>query len=158
MKNEVMVKARQNRGEKTKSQPFSHNTSCYAKFSHNTPLMRKCFCGNFQKNMLSVPSQNPLCEFHRNANHMPTICEFVFETNLQNHALCLGTHRNAKFLHNIRVMRNLHFLFKDRVLLFPCSISSSILTAPLFQSPNPFLKFLFFIIPHSQHHHGSPSP
>ena len=39
------------------------------------------------------------------------------------------------------VMRNLHFLFKDRVLLFPCSLSSSSLSTSLFRSPNPSLAF-----------------
>ena len=63
-------------GRKTKTQQFSHNTS----------LVRICFCANFQKCMLSVPSQNLSANF----TGMRTLCEFVFVTNFQNHALCLG--------------------------------------------------------------------
>ena len=97
-----------------------------------------------------------------NFTGMRTLCELcansflgqIFKTMLS--VWVLTGMRNFRITQD--VMRNLHFLFKDCVLLFPCSISSSFLIAHLFQSPNPFLKFLFFIIPHSQHHHGSPSP
>ena len=106
-----MVKVRQNRGEKTKSQPFSHNTSYNAKFSHNTPLMRKCFCGNFQKNMLSVPSQIPYANF----TGMRTICQpyanSFLRQKLKNHALCLGSHRNAKFSHSLKSICEIRISF-----------------------------------------------
>ena len=60
------------------------------------PLCENAFVAISKKNMLSVPSQNPLCEFHRNANLMRTLCEFVFGTNFQNHALCLGTSQECE--------------------------------------------------------------
>ena len=83
-----MVKTRENRGGKTKTQQFSHNTSCCAKFSHDTSLVRKCFCANFKKNACSRSLPKIPCA---NFIGMQTLCEFVFGTNFQNHALCLGT-------------------------------------------------------------------
>ena len=59
-------------------------------FARHNPCAKMLLC-QFPKSMLSVPSQNPLCEFHRNANLVRTLCEFIFGTNFQNHALCLGT-------------------------------------------------------------------
>ena len=76
MKNEVMVKTRENRGEKPR----------LSNFRTTLPVVRICFCANFQKCMLSVPSQN----LSANLTGMRTLCEFVFVTNFQNHALCLG--------------------------------------------------------------------
>ena len=64
---------------------FAQHVPC-AKFSHNTSLVRIRFCANFQICMLSVPSQNLSANFTR----MRTLCEFVFVTNFQNHALYLG--------------------------------------------------------------------
>ena len=150
-----MVKTRENRGVKSKTQQFSHNTSCCAKFSHDTSLVRICFYANFQKMHALGPFPKSQCEFHRNANlvrirfwdKFSKPCSLSwYSTGMQNFRTTQG------------VVRNLHFLFKGRVLLFQCSISSSFLSTPLFRSPNPFLKPFFFIIPHSQHHHGSSSP
>ena len=58
-------------------------------FARHNPCAKMLLC-QFPKSMLSVPSQNPLCEFHRNANLVRTLCEFIFGTNFQSHALCLG--------------------------------------------------------------------
>ena len=59
-------------------------------FARHNPCAKMLLC-QFPKSMLSVPSQNPLCEFHRNANLVRTLCEIIFGKNFQNHALCLGT-------------------------------------------------------------------
>ena len=64
---------------------FAQHIPC-AKFSHNTSLVLICFCANFQKCMLSVHSQNLSANF----TGMRTLCEFIFRTNFQSHALCLG--------------------------------------------------------------------
>ena len=140
-----MVKTRENRGEKPR----------LSNFCTTHPLCEFAFVPIFKKCMLSVPYQNPLCEFYRNANlvRIRFWDKFLKPCSLSWYSTGMQNFRTTQ-----GVVRNLHFLFKGRVLLFPCSISSSFLIAPLFRSPIPFLKFLFFIIPHSQHHHGSPSP
>ena len=61
-------------------------------FRTTHPLCENAFVPIFKKCMLSVP----LCEFYRNANLVRTLCEFVFGTNFQNHALCLGTPQECK--------------------------------------------------------------
>ena len=145
----------ENKGKQgRKKQRFSHFLTTLLvvrNFRTTHPLCENAFVPIFKKCMLSVP----LCEFYRNANlvRIHFWDKFSKPCSLSRYSTWMRNFRTTQ-----GVVRNLHFLFKGRVLLFQCSISSSFLIAPLFRSPNPFLKFLFFIIPHSQHHHGSPSP
>ena len=154
-----MVKIGENRGEKTKTQPFSHNTSCCAKFSHDTSLVRKCFCANFQKMHALGPFQKSLVRISQECEPCANLVRIRFWDKFSKPCSLSWYSTGTRNFHTTQgVVRNLHFLFKGRVLLFQCSISSSFLSTPLFRSPNPFLKPFFFINPHSQHHHGSPSP
>ncbi|RVW73783.1 hypothetical protein CK203_058279 [Vitis vinifera] len=80
LKNEVMVKTREKQGRKTKTQQFSHN---------NIPCANLLLC-QFSKMHALGPFQNLSANFTKNANLVRTLCEFVFVTNFQNHALYLG--------------------------------------------------------------------
>ena len=156
-----MVKIGENRGEKTKTQQFSHNTSCCAKFSHDTSLVRICFYANFQKMHALGPFPKSQCEFHRNANLVRTLCEFVFGTNFQNHALCLGIPQECEIFaqHNglceIRTS-SLKVVFSSSNAKFLLHFSQYLSSDHPIPSLSPFSSS--FPIPHSQHHHGSLSP
>ena len=86
---------------------------------------------------------------YANFTGMRTLCEpcansflgQIFKTMLS--VWVLTGMRNFRITQG--VMRNLHFLFKDRVLLFPCSLSSSFLLTSLFQKII-FIFELFFIL------------
>ena len=104
MKNEVKVKTKENRGEKPRLSKIRTTHSPCAKFSHNTSLVRIRICANFQKCMLSVPSQNLSANF----TGMRTLCEFVFVTNFQNHALCLGEPQECKIFAQYTVLCESH--------------------------------------------------
>ena len=69
-------------------------------FAQHIPCVNLLLC-QFQKCMLSVPSQNLSANFTR----MRTLCEFVFVTKFQNHALCHGEPQEceifAQHSHNI---------------------------------------------------------
>ena len=108
-------------------------------FRTTHPLCENAFVPILKKCMLSVPSQNPLCEFHRNANLVQTLCEFVFGTNFQNHALCLGTPQECKIFAQHKVS---------------CEICTSSLKV-VFSSPN--AKLLLHFSQHLSSDHPIPS-
>ena len=138
MKNEVLVKTRKNRGDKTR----------LSKIRTPFTLCEFHFCTTFQK----LHALGPLCEFHRNANLVRTLCEFVFCANFQNHALCLGESQVCEnFAHHFPLCE-IHFLFKSFVLHFKDLASSSILSKPLFRSPIAIHKAPFL------HHPSSSTP
>ena len=58
-------------------------------FAQHIPYANLLLC-QFSKMHALCPLPKSQCEFHRNANLVWTLCEFVFMTNFQNHALCLG--------------------------------------------------------------------
>ena len=126
-------------GRKTKTQQFSHNTSCCTKFSHNTSLVWICFCANFQKMHALGPFPKSQCEFHKNANLVQTLCEFVFVTKFQNHALCLGEAQECE-------------IFAQHIVL--CEIRTSSLKA-MFSSLNS--KLLLHFSQHLSSNHPFPS-
>ncbi|RVW24088.1 hypothetical protein CK203_091322 [Vitis vinifera] len=93
---EVVVKTRENRGEKPRLSNFRTTLPVVRKFRTTLPIVRKfrtthplcefAFVPIFKKCMLSVPSQNLSANF----TGMRTLCEFVFVTKFQNHALYFG--------------------------------------------------------------------
>ncbi|RVW85797.1 hypothetical protein CK203_055399 [Vitis vinifera] len=85
----VMVKTRQNRGEKTKTQPFSHNTSCCAKFRTTQPLCENAFVPISKKHALG-PFSKSLVRISQECEPCANLVRIHFGTNFQSHALCLG--------------------------------------------------------------------
>ena len=58
-------------------------------FAQHIPCANLLLC-QFSKMHALCPFPKSQCEFHRNANLVRTLCEFIFGTNFQSHALCLG--------------------------------------------------------------------
>ena len=152
MKNEVLVKTRENRGDKTRLSKIRTPPCGVRKFRTPFTLCEFHFCTTFQK----LHALGPLCEFHRNANLVRTLCEPcansffapIFKTMLS----VLENHRYAKISHTIFPCAKFIFLFKSFVLHFKVLASSSILSKPLFRSPISIHKAPFL------HHPSSSAP
>ena len=124
-----MVKTRENRGEKPRLSNFRTTLPVVRNFRTTHPLCEFAFMPIFKKCMLSVPSQNLSANF----TGMRTLCEFVFVTKFQNHALCHGEPQEceifAQHSHNILCCVKL------------AQHSHNTLTTP------PLCEFLSFFIP-----------
>ena len=79
LKNEVLVKTRKNRGDKTRLSKIRTPPWGVRKFRTPFTLCEFHFCTTFQK----LHALGPLCEFHRYANLVRTLCEFIFCANFQ---------------------------------------------------------------------------
>ena len=131
MKNEVLVKTRENRGEKTRLSKICTPPCGVRKFRTPLTLCEFTFAPLFKNCMLSVPCANftrmrTLCEPCANSFFAP-----IFKTMLS----VLENHRYAKISHTIFPCAKFIFLFKSYVLHFKVLASSSILSKPLFRSP-----------------------
>ena len=105
--------------------------------------MRKCFCGNFKKKHALGPFPKSLMRISQEcepcANLVRTLCEFIFGTNFQNHALCLGTPQECEIFAQHKVS---------------CEICISSLKV-VFSSPN--AKLLLHFSQHLSSDHPIPS-
>ena len=107
-------------------------------FAQHIPCVNLLLC-QFSKMHALGPFPKSQCEFHRNANLVRTLCEFVFGTNFQNHALCLGIPQECEIFAQHKVS---------------CEICTSSLKV-VFSSPN--AKLLLHFSQHLSSDHPIPS-